>query len=275
MTTENLKRTYFAPATGNEISKQTSFESMRSEVVEASSFRMPRRFAEVLALGAALLIAAALGTANAQDLSGSWQKMRQGCQPGQLTCQIKAKLTVQNSSGVVAPASTLQIFLSNDMTFDGGDTLLQTIAVGPVDPGATVPVKMAFDLALGISASGSFLIAVLHGNIVEVFANPGPTGIVLFDKLFGPDSVTITAGTRVRWMHRDGIDEMDTEEHTVTSGTCSGNVCTHDERFTSGHDPNFMLVFDEFLHVFDTVGEFPYFCEKHEEEMTGTIFVIP
>ena len=274
MTIENLKRTYFEPATGNEISKQTSFESMRSEVVEASSFRMPRRFAEVLVLSAALLIAAALGTADA-DLSGSWQKVRQGCQPGQLTCQIKAKFTVQNSVGAVAPASTLEIFLSDDMVFDNGDTSLHAIALGEFASGATVPVKMAFDLDLGVSASGSFLIAVLQGDNVAVFANPGPTGIVLFDKLFGPDSVTITAGTRVRWMHRDGINEIDTEEHTVTSGTCGGNGCTHDERFTSGHDPNFMLVFDEFLHVFDTVDEFPYFCEKHEEKMTGTIFVIP
>ncbi len=268
MTTENLQRTYFVPATGNEISKQTSFESMRSEVVEASSFRMPRRFAEILALIAALLIAAALETADA-DLSGSWKKVRQGCQPGQLTCQIKAKLTVQNPSGVVAPASTLQIFLSNDMTFDGGDTLLHTVAVGPVDPGATVPVKMAFDLALGVSASGSYLIAVLQGNNVAVFENPGPTGIVLFDKLFGPGDVTIVEGTRVRWMHRDGG-----QDHTVTSGTCSNNGCIPDGLFTSGNDPDFMAHLDEFLHVFNNTGVFPYFCEKHEADMTGTIIVI-
>ena len=266
MTTENLQRTYFAPANGNEIPKQTSFESMRSEVVEA--FRRLRRFAEVLALSAALLIAA-LGTAHAEDLSGSWQKVRQGCQPGQLTCQVKAKFTVQNLSGVVEPASTLQIFLSNDMTFDGGDTLLHTIAVGPVDPGATVPVKMDFDLDLGISASGSFLIAVLQGNNVAVFANPGPTGIVLFDKLFGPDDVTILVGTRVRWMHRDGG-----QDHTVTSGACPGGNCSPDGLFTSGNDPDFMAHLDEYLLVFDNVGEFPYYCEKHEEDMTGTIRVI-
>jgi plastocyanin len=268
MTTENLQRTYFAPATGNEISKQTGFESMQSKVVEASSFRMLRRFAEVLALSAALLIAAALGTADAQDLSGSWQKVRQGCQPGQLTCQIKAKLTVQNPSGVVAPPSTLQIFLSNDMAFDGGDTLLQTIAVGPVDPGATVPVKMAFDLDLGVSASGSFLIAVLQGNNVAVFANPGPTGIVLFDRLFGPDNVTVSVGTRVRWMHRDAGDN-----HTVVSGACPNDNCSPNGLFTSGN--NDMQLFDEFLHVFNNVGVFPYYCGVHEEKMTGTITVIP
>jgi len=266
--TENLQRTYFAPATVSEVSKQASFESMRSEVVEASWFRMPRRFAELLALSAALLIAAALGTANA-DLSGSWQKVRQGCQPGQLTCQIKAKFTVQNLSGVVEPASILEVFLSNNMTVDGGDTLLHTVAVGPVDPGATVPVKMDFDLAVGVSASGSFLIAVLQGNNVDVFANPGPTGIVLFDKLFGPQNVTILVGTRVRWMHRDGG-----QDHTVTSGSCVGG-CSPNGLFTSGNDPDFMLHLDEFLHVFNNTGVFPYYCEKHEADMTGTITVIP
>ena len=269
MTTENLQRTYFAPATGNEISKQPSLEPMRSEVVEASWFHMPRRFAELLALSTALLIAAALGTADAQDLSGSWQKVRQGCQPGQLTCQVKAKLNVLNPSGVVSPASTLQIFLSDDMAFDGGDTLLHTVAVGPVDPGATVPVKMAFDLALGVSASGSFLVAVLQGNNVAVFANPGPTGIVLFDKLFGPDDVTITVGSRVRWMHRDGG-----QDHTVTSGSCPGGNCSPNGLFTSGNDPNFMVHLDEFLHVFNNTGVFPYYCEKHEVDMTGRITVI-
>ena len=266
MTTENFQGTYFAPATGNEVSKQTSFESMQSEVVEANSFRMLRRFAEVLALSAALLIAGALGTAHA-DLSGSWQKVRQGCQPGQLTCQIKAKFTVQNLSGVVEPASTLQVFLSNNMTV-GGDTLLQTIAVDPVDPGATVPVKMAFDLDLGVSASGSFLIAVLQGNNVAVFANPGPTGIVLFDRLFGPDNVTVSVGTRVRWMHRDAGDN-----HTVVSGACPGGICSPNGLFTSGN--NDMQLFDEFLHVFNNVGVIPYYCGVHEEKMTGTITVIP
>jgi len=268
VTTENFQRIYVAPVTGNEISKQTSFDSMRPEVVEASSFRMLRRFAEVLALSAALLIAATLGTADAA-LSGSWQKVRQGCQPGQLTCQIKAKFTVENSSGVVELAPTLQVFLSDDMVF-GGDTLLHTVAVGPVDPGAKVPVKMAFDLALGISASGSFLIAVLQGNNVAVFANPGPTGIVLFNRLFGPDDVTISAGTRVRWMHRDGG-----QDHTVTSGSCPNGNCSPDGLFTSGNEPNFMAHLDEYLLVFDNEGVFPYFCEKHEADMTGRIIVIP
>ena len=269
MITENLQKTFFAPATGNEIAEQPSFESMRSEAVEATSFRTPRRFAEV-AVCAALLVATAFGTADAQALSGSWQKVRQGCEPGQPTCRIKAKFTVQNSGVTVAPASTLEIYLSADVVFDGGDTLLQAIAVGPVDPGATIPVKMALDLALGVSASGSFLIAVLNGNNVAVFANPGPTGIVLFDKLFGPDNVTITVGTRVRWMHRDAG-----EDHTVTSGTCDANACTPDGLFTSGNEPNFLQEFDEFLFVFNVVDVFPYFCEKHEQDMTGTIIVIP
>ena len=250
------------------------FESMRSEVVKASWLPTSRRIAKALGLGAALLIVTAIGTADAQDFSGSWQKVRQGCKPGQLTCRIKAKFTVQNLGLTDAPASTLGVYLSDDAIFDAlTDSLLQGIAVGPIDPGGTIPVKMALDLNLGISATGSFLIAVLEGNNVAVFANPGPTGIVLFDKLFGPDIVTINAHTRVRWMHRD-VDE----KHTVTSGSCdAAGDCVADNIFTSGHippDTNALTLFGEFIRVFDDVGEFPYFCEKHEEDMTGTIIVI-
>jgi plastocyanin len=77
----------------------------------------------------------------------------------------------------------------------------------------------------GLSASNSFLIAVVdegdnvaetkETNNVAVSAKPGPPGIVLLDKLFGPDPLTIKVGTRVRWMHRD-----DGQDHTVTGGSC-------------------------------------------------------
>ncbi len=247
MVMENLRRKIRAPATGNEVPEQPRFESMRSRVVKATWLRRSRRIAKALGLGAALLIATAIGTADAQ-VSGSWQKVRQGCKPGQLTCRIKAKFTVQN----FVSTTILRVYLSDDAVFDGADTLLIT-----VDPIPSLGlVKMNMDLADptvvatndGLSASASFLIAVADaGTQLAVFAKPGPAGVVLFDKLFGPDAVTRNAGTRVRWMHRD-----DGQDHTVTGGSC-----------------------DEFLHVFDAVGTFPYFCEKHEADMTGTIIVVP
>ncbi len=295
---ENLHGKFWAPTTGNEVSERPSFESMRSRAVKTAWLRRSRRIAKALGLGAALLIATAFGTADAQDLSGSWQKVRQGCKPGQLTCGIKAKFTVQNLDTTIAGASFLGIYLSDDATFDGADTLLQQIVVDPVAPLGSNLVKMALDLAdptvagtnEGLSASNSFLIAVVddgdnvtetnEANNVAVFANPGPPGIILFDKLFGPDVVTIKVGTRVRWMHRD-----DGQDHTVTGGSCETGNCIIDEgpaAFTSGHDPLFMICdfidpgsCDEFLHVFDVAGNFPYFCEKHEADMTGTIIVVP
>ncbi len=296
---ENLHRKFCAPETGNEVLEQPSFELVRSRAVKTAWLRRSRWIANALGLGAALLIATAFGTADAQDLSGSWQKVRQGCKPGQLTCRIKAKFTVQNLDSTIAPTSFLGIYLSDDATFDGADTLLRQIVVDPVAPLGSNLVKMALDLADptvaatidGLSASNSFLIAVVDdgGNVTEtneannvaVFANPGPPGIVLFDKLFGPDVVTIKVGTRVRWMDRD-----DGQDHTVTGGSCdAGGNCTIDEgpaAFTSGHDPLFMTCdfinpgsCDEFVHVFNAVGTFPYFCEKHEADMTGTIIVVP
>jgi len=269
VTTENLQSAYFA-SLDKPLKMQTCSTSMRSGVVEANSLLLSRRIAEFLVLCAILLATSLLQMANAQDVSGAWQKVRQGCQPGELTCQIKARFNAQNVTGVATQATTLEVYLSNDMTFDVGDSLVHSVALGAVDPGETVPVKMAFNLNLGVSASGSFLIAVDQSNSLAVYANPGPTGIILFDRSFFPNDVTISAGTRVRWLHKESGDD-----HTVTSGSCAGGDCSPDGLFTSGNENNALLFHDEFLHIFNNVGVFPYFCEVHGDNMTGTITVIP
>ena len=270
MTTENPRNANFAPETGIGNKRPSEYDPVRQEVFPPKPLGMVRKFVEILTLSAALLLGSALQTASAQDVSGSWQKVRQGCQPGVLNCQIKAMFLARNETALVTPASTLQVYLSNDMLFDGGDTLVQSIPLAPIDPGASTPVKMAFNLALGFSASASFLIAVEQGNSLGVYANPGPAGIVIFDRLFNPAVVTVSVGSRVRWMHKDAGDD-----HTVTSGTCGGGNCTADGLFTSGPESNALLLHDEFLHVFDTPGAFPFFCEVHGDKMIGQINVIP
>jgi hypothetical protein len=211
---------------GDKIAAPARRRSYRSGGAKAPWSKMPRWLVTTLGLGSALLIAMTAGTAGAQDITGSWQKVRQACHTNQLTCGIKAKLVVSNIDNINgAAASSVAIYLSDDAIFDAAsDTLLTTIAVGPLAAEETTSVKTSFQLALGISASASFIIAVTDSagsvgeidetNNVAVFANPGPTGIVIFDKLFGPNAVTFPVGTRVRWMHRD-----DGTDHTVTSGS--------------------------------------------------------
>jgi plastocyanin len=235
-----------------------------------------------LGLAGVLLIAVSVGKAEAQDLTVTWKKVRQACHMGILTCAIKGKFVVSNLDGANGTASsTVSIYLSDDAVLNtGGDDLLTQIPVGPLAAGETKSIKPNVQLPSVTSASGRFLIAVADsGNAVNesnennnlaVFANPGPTGIVLFDKLFGPETVTVPVGARVRWMHKDGGDD-----HTVTSGTCNGNGCNPNGLFNSV-TPNqeFMAQHDEFIHVFNAAGQFAYYCMKHEEDMTGTITVV-
>jgi len=80
---------------------------------------------------------------------------------------------------------------------------------------------------------------------------------------FSPNSVTITAGDTVRWLHGSGI-------HTVTSGT-------------GASDPEVGLLWDDPLsalnpvveHQFSAAGTVPFFCRPHAlMGMTGVITVV-
>jgi plastocyanin len=76
---------------------------------------------------------------------------------------------------------------------------------------------------------------------------------------FNPSSMTVTHGTTVTWMNKDGIT------HTVTSGT-PGHP---DGRFGSGN----MAPGASFQFTFATAGTYPYYCSIHGAAMTGTIIV--
>jgi plastocyanin len=81
---------------------------------------------------------------------------------------------------------------------------------------------------------------------------------------FVPDDLTITAGDTVEWIWSSGA-------HTVTSGTDLA-------------DPNMGDFFDDPLtsvsttvsFMFDTTGDFPYFCRPHVGlGMSGVVHVTP
>jgi plastocyanin len=71
--------------------------------------------------------------------------------------------------------------------------------------------------------------------------------------MFGPKDLTIAAGTKVTWVNDDQIPHTVVETHKV---------------FRSGAlDTN-----DSFSYVFNTPGEFEYFCALHPQ-MIGKIIV--
>jgi plastocyanin len=82
---------------------------------------------------------------------------------------------------------------------------------------------------------------------------PPPGDILMAGRVFSPRTVTVDAGTTVRWRNNDG------REHTVTA---------NDRSFDSG----IIRVGATFVKTFTTPGTFPYICAIHPD-MTGTIAV--
>ncbi|MVV47809.1 amidase [Pseudomonas sp. PB120] len=72
--------------------------------------------------------------------------------------------------------------------------------------------------------------------------------------MFGPKDMTVAVGTKVTWVNDDEIPHTVAETHKVFR---SGALDTH----------------DSFSWVFNTPGEFEYFCALHPQ-MIGKILVV-
>jgi plastocyanin len=82
---------------------------------------------------------------------------------------------------------------------------------------------------------------------------PAMVAVKIDNFSFGPQSVSISAGTKVTWTNRDDIP------HTVvsTEGLFKSHVLDTDESFS---------------FTFDKPGTYPYFCSVHPK-MTGQVVV--
>jgi plastocyanin len=80
-----------------------------------------------------------------------------------------------------------------------------------------------------------------------------PTYIDIMNNAFAPSTVTISAGTAVKWVNKDGV------KHTATADDVSWGTGT----LEAGQN---------FSRYFKTPGTYTYFCSYHPE-MKGTIVV--
>ncbi|KAB0494522.1 cupredoxin domain-containing protein [Pseudomonas vancouverensis] len=93
----------------------------------------------------------------------------------------------------------------------------------------------------------------LLGLIVSIPVWASDVNIDIKEFMYGPKDLTVAVGTRVTWVNDDEVP------HTVAE--------TH-KAFRSGAlDTN-----DRFSWVFNTPGEYEYFCALHPQ-MTGKIVV--
>ncbi len=96
----------------------------------------------------------------------------------------------------------------------------------------------------------------------RVEANGEVVEVVALDNTFRPDSTEVVAGTTIRWENRGRND------HDVIPADDSSDWGVDASRFAPG---------DEYMLVFDTPGEYPYFCSIHGTKdvgMVGTIVVL-
>jgi len=82
------------------------------------------------------------------------------------------------------------------------------------------------------------------------------------NQFYNPASVETTVGSMVTWKNNDST------LHTVTSGTVDNGKPTPDNKFGSDYLNNG----NTFSFVFDTAGDFPYYCSIHPW-MTGKVIV--
>ncbi len=85
-------------------------------------------------------------------------------------------------------------------------------------------------------------------------ATPKANEVVIKDFLFGPDTLTVKAGTEVVWTNADEFD------HWVLA----------DDK--TSFDSNRLAQGATYAHTFATPGSYPYFCNIHNQ-MKGTIVV--
>lgn len=162
-----------------------------------------------------------------------------------------AGVTVRRfSSGGTTAASSAQ-------TNNSGVASFTNVDEGEWDVEVVPPTGYALDqdederktvnVVAGQTATSSFdLVDTFEGETIE--ASDGLT--------FSPSSLTISAGTMVRWVNTGVM------LHTVTPDG-------HSEWTSSNLSEG-----STFIHTFDTPGTYAYYCQPHvTDNMTGTIIV--
>jgi plastocyanin len=104
-----------------------------------------------------------------------------------------------------------------------------------------------------------FLLAIILSNSCSKDDNPDTTGggpganeVFIQSNSFSPASITVTAGTTIKWTNKDDV------AHTVTSNT---NV------FDSGT----IISGGTFSFTFATAGTFSYYCKLHPAMVAAVV----
>ena len=122
--------------------------------------------------------------------------------------------------------------------------------------------KLLMVMSLGVLLIASLSIlgcgssSTTSGETTTTTQSSGNT-VTMKNSSFQPNSITVSAGDAVTWINEDSVS------HTVT-----GDKTGAGDDFESGT----MKPGQQFTHVFDQAGTFPYHCSIHTS-MKGTVVV--
>ena len=149
---------------------------------------------------------------------------------------------------VFAPVCAIAMFVSA-CTPDGNDPpLSRADTTTAPQPESTRPTATS-----ALPAASAVEAAEPNGETVDVVA---------LDNTFRPERVEVVAGTTVRWENRGRNDH---------------DVVPADDTVAWGVDASGFAAGDEYTRLFDTPGEYPYFCSIHgtkDAGMIGTVVVV-
>ncbi len=102
------------------------------------------------------------------DLIGTWNPVSQSCRKGK--CKLKGSVRVVNQGTATAPASRLQVFLSDDAVFTDGDMMLKESNTKKLKSGWGTTSKVKVTLPLGVTALGKYLFVRIDAlnSVVEL-----------------------------------------------------------------------------------------------------------
>ena len=93
---------------------------------------------------------------------------------------------------------------------------------------------------------------------------PGTENVEIVLYQYQPQTITVRAGTAVRWYN------YDQDYHTSTSGVCVENDCTPDGHFNTGN----IYQYDSSAVTLTTPGTYHYYCIPHPY-MQADVIVVP
>jgi len=107
------------------------------------------------------------------DLTGEWSSLTQVCKSSKKgnQCSITGTFIVKNIGTSIAASSNVNFYLSEDNTYDEGDTFLKKVAAGKLKVNGSKTIKLTYKLPLNNTASGKYVIAVVDADNTVVEAD--------------------------------------------------------------------------------------------------------